>query len=685
VAVVLSATDADGNPLTYSIVNGPAKGSLSGSAPNLTYTPAADLSGADSFTYKANDGSADSNIATVSITISSVNDAPAASSKSASTRQDTAVSIGLAASDKEGNALSYTIVSGPSNGSLSGTAPNLSYMPALGFSGVDSFTYKANDGAADSNTATVSITVEKITVTDDSLVLPRTGWTLKFVDSEDAASYPAVKAFDGNPNTFWHTRWLGGATPPPHEIQINLGKLCTLQGFRYLPRQDGFPVGNIGQYQFFTSLDGKTWGGPVASGTFANNADKKEVSFPATAARFVRLRSLTDASGSTHCNVAELDVLGTLVPNRAPTALPKTVSTFQETPLAIQLAGNDEDGDALNYAIVTGPSHGTLTGTPPSVTYTPAAGYSGGDTFTYQANDGTVSSSAATVSITVEPQDAGSSNHPPAFAANPIVLQAGVAGKPYPSFTIAATDPDAGDTITHTIVSGPDWLGISPSGKLTGTPPDGAAGANRFTVRATDQADAFAETELVIDIAAADLPLPWEFGAIGGTARKSGADYKTGVFTLEGSGNLTGAADSGTFVWQTLSGDGEIVARIGNLEDAAKTARAGLMIRDSLAAGSRHVFIGVNGAGDFRWVRRARTGGQAVMKTAGSGTVPNAWLRLTRKGFMVTVFKSANGSDWSRVASVPADFGSNCYIGLFLSSGGTGSASGSFRGVKVDP
>ena len=150
VAVVLSATDADGNPLTYSIVNGPAKGSLSGSAPNLTYTPAADLSGADSFTYKANDGSADSNIATVSITISSVNDAPAASSKSASTRQDTAVSIGLAASDKEGNALSYTIVSGPSNGSLSGTAPNLSYMPALGFSGVDSFTYKANDGAADS-------------------------------------------------------------------------------------------------------------------------------------------------------------------------------------------------------------------------------------------------------------------------------------------------------------------------------------------------------------------------------------------------------------------------------------------------------------------------------------------------------------------------------------------------------
>lgn len=67
--VTLTATDPDSNPLTYSIVDGPAHGTLSGTAPNLTYTPAAGYSGADSFTFKANDGQADSNVATVSITV----------------------------------------------------------------------------------------------------------------------------------------------------------------------------------------------------------------------------------------------------------------------------------------------------------------------------------------------------------------------------------------------------------------------------------------------------------------------------------------------------------------------------------------------------------------------------------------------------------------------------------------
>src|SRR5688572_1441590 len=76
VAVTLTATDADADPLTFAIVSGPANGSLSGTAPNLTYTPAANFSGADSFTFRANDGSTNSGIATISVTVSPVNDAP---------------------------------------------------------------------------------------------------------------------------------------------------------------------------------------------------------------------------------------------------------------------------------------------------------------------------------------------------------------------------------------------------------------------------------------------------------------------------------------------------------------------------------------------------------------------------------------------------------------------------------
>jgi hypothetical protein len=71
--VTLNATDSDGDALAYAIVSGPTNGSLSGTLPNLTYTPDSDYEGADSFTYKANDGYADSNIATVSITVTPPN------------------------------------------------------------------------------------------------------------------------------------------------------------------------------------------------------------------------------------------------------------------------------------------------------------------------------------------------------------------------------------------------------------------------------------------------------------------------------------------------------------------------------------------------------------------------------------------------------------------------------------
>lgn len=683
--IALSGSDKEASPLTYTIVAQPAKGTLTGTIPNLTYTPAADTNGQDSFTYKANDGSANSNTAKVSITVSAVNDAPVAVAKSVTTEEDTAVSIVLSGSDKEANALTYSIVTSPLNGKLSGTIPNLTYTPAKDYSGPDSFTYKASDGSADSNTARVSITVTRSTVLDDTDVLARSGWSLKYVDSEDAADYPAIAAFDGDPDTFWHTRWKSGTTPPPHEIQINLGKLCTLHGFRYLPRQDGFQVGNIGQYEFLTSLDGTNWGSPVATGTFPNTMEEKEVLFAATNARYIKLRSLTEANGDMHTAVAELDVLGTFATNHAPAAVAQSVKTSEETALAITLDGSDEDNDTLSYSIVAVPAHGTLSGTAPDVTYTPAPGFSGRDSFTYQVHDGTISSEEATISITITPKAITSTNNPPVFAANPLVLPSGVEGKPYSAATISATDPDHGDVISISKVSGPAWLAVSPNGKPSGTPPSGSAGTNRFTIRATDKAGAFAEAELVIDVSAADLPLPWDFARIGGADRKSKAAHKPGVFTLEGTGNLTGKSDAGNFVWQTLSGDFEIIVRVADLDDADRTARAGLMIRDSLAANSKHVFFGVNGGGDFRWIRRARTGGEAVMKTAGAGTIPRAWLRLVRKGGTITASKSANGSDWTRVASTSADLGANCHAGLFLSSGKPGAAAASFRSLKLKP
>ena len=91
---------------------------------------------------------------------------PVANDGSITTDKNRPVAIALTASDADNDLLSYTVVSGPANGALTGTPPNLTYTPAAGYNGADSFTFKASDGTNDSNIATVSITVHGVRVLD---------------------------------------------------------------------------------------------------------------------------------------------------------------------------------------------------------------------------------------------------------------------------------------------------------------------------------------------------------------------------------------------------------------------------------------------------------------------------------------------------------------------------------------
>ena len=92
------------------------------------------------------------------------------------------------------------------------------------------------------------------------------------------------------------------------------------------------------------------------------------------------------------------------VSNSAPVAIAQTLAVTAGDPLSITLAGTDADGDALGYAVVAPPARGTLEGTPPELTYTPEPGYAGTDSFRFEASDGGLVSTPATVSITVVPR-----------------------------------------------------------------------------------------------------------------------------------------------------------------------------------------------------------------------------------------------------------------------------------------
>src|SRR5205823_387329 len=161
-AIALTASDVDGDTLTYGVVTAPAHGTLSGVAPNLTYTPAAGYNGPDSFTFKANDGTVDSAAATVSLTVVHVNHAPVADAQAATTAEDTAKAIVLTATDADGDTLTFSLVAGPLHAALTCATPFRTYTPAAGYNGPDSFTFKANDGTVDSGAATVSLTVTAV-------------------------------------------------------------------------------------------------------------------------------------------------------------------------------------------------------------------------------------------------------------------------------------------------------------------------------------------------------------------------------------------------------------------------------------------------------------------------------------------------------------------------------------------
>ena len=131
----------------------------------MTYTPNPGFTGADSFTYTANDGLLDSNVATVSVTVEPVNYAPVANDDSVSTDEDTAVTIAVLANDTDpdNDPLTVTNLAQPANGAVSLNQDNtVTYTPNPGFTGADSFTYTANDGFLDSNVATGSVIVEPV-------------------------------------------------------------------------------------------------------------------------------------------------------------------------------------------------------------------------------------------------------------------------------------------------------------------------------------------------------------------------------------------------------------------------------------------------------------------------------------------------------------------------------------------
>ena len=136
---------------------------------------------------------------------------------------------------------------------------------------------------------------------------------LKFVrvDSEETAGEDGkgANAVDGDSATFWHTQWQDNTPGLPHEIVIEVEPPTQIKGFTYLPRQDESDHGVIKDYEFYVSDDGKEFGQAVKTGTFGEGKEKKTVTFAPKAARFIKLKAISEINGEAWTSAAEIDVI----------------------------------------------------------------------------------------------------------------------------------------------------------------------------------------------------------------------------------------------------------------------------------------------------------------------------------------------------------------------------------------
>jgi hypothetical protein len=416
-AIVLVGTDVDGDALTYTVVSPPTKGVLSGAVPNLTYTPNANVNGLDTFTFAVNDGTTNYAVASVSISIIPVNDAPVAVDGSVNTAEDSSVAITLQGSDPDGDALVYSIFTEPAKGVLSGTPPNLIYTPKTNATGSDAFVFKVDDGSL-SSFATISITLTPIN--DPPVALSQTV-TLP----EDATRTITLRGSDIDTPTA--NLFFTILTPPTKGSLVGTNGVYTYRPNAHANGPDGFT---------FKVSDG--------------SAD----SAPAT---------------------VSIDITPV---NDAPIAVSQGVSTIEDSPVAVTLVGVDADSDPLAFSIVNQPTNGSLSGTPPNLTYIPRTNFAGVDSFSFKVSDGVLDSPTnGVVSITIT-----TVNDAPVAVAQSVSTPKNTPR----SILLAAADAE-NDALTYTVVAQPTRGALSGTTPvLTYTPELNFVGNDSFTFRARD-------------------------------------------------------------------------------------------------------------------------------------------------------------------------------------------------------
>jgi regulation of enolase protein 1 (concanavalin A-like superfamily) len=258
------------------------------------------------------------------------------------------------------------------------------------------------------------------------------------------------------------------------------------------------------------------------------------------------------------------------------------------------------------------------------------------------------------------------------------------------SLTANASDPE-GQLSRVEFYSGTTLLGSDTSSPYAFSWTNVAAGTYSLTARAFDAAGA-STTSTAVSVTvngsttpppSGSLPSPWKSGDVGSPARAGSASYASNTFTIAAGGtDIGGTSDQMHYAYRQINGDADVVARVPSLTNTNAEAKAGVMIRASLAANSRFTFMAATPGKQVRFVRRGSDGSNSVITTG--PVVSGGWVRVVRTGNHFMGYYSADGQTWTGLAADDIPMGQTVYVGLAVTShNATSTATASIDGVRV--
>ncbi|MDB4024402.1 Ig-like domain-containing protein [Flavobacteriaceae bacterium] len=472
--ITLIGSDPDEDTLIYSIVDQPTDGTVTIEGTTAIYTSISDTPSNDSFTFKANDSEVDSNIATVTINIIPVDDAPIGNEQTVKAVEQVEKSITLTASDPESDTITlYAFKTTPSNGTATINNNVVTYTSNSDTATSDSFTFIVQANGLESIPTTVII---NITGTNDAPVAEnqtvnvtdKVTETITLLASDpenDALTYtivddPVYGTLTINGNKAKYTSNSESETTDSFTFKVDDGNLdsstaivsITTTLVNDAPTADNQTVEVNEQTTKEITLNAVDLEGSALTYSIVDKPKSGTVTLDGVIATYIsNSNSATSDSFTFKVNDGELDsntaIISINISNLddSPTAINQTVEVDEQVAKEIKLVGNDPDGDAITYSIVDQPTDGTVTLDGATATYTSNSDTATSDSFTFKVNDGVTDSNIATISLNITAvNDAPNGNDQTINAVEQVEV----------IFTLTGSDPEQ-DDITYAIVNPP--------------------------------------------------------------------------------------------------------------------------------------------------------------------------------------------------------------------------------------